>query len=147
MLKYLVVFLVALWPTLSQAQTPSNVNPAVGTPYIGCIEGRALRIVGGAPSCTTTGVPTLTACGAGTITATASDFTGQVTLPAGLSSCTLTLTQLYASNFFCVAQSQGSVGLSLGTATITNTAPKTTITFPTGLSLSGAKFGYICSPG
>lgn len=146
-MRYFLAFLVALWLTPAVAQTPSNVNPAVGYAYTGCVEGRAVRIVGGRPSCTTTAAPSLSACGAGTLTSTANDFTGLVLIPAGLTSCTLTLTQLYGSNYFCLAQSQGGVTLTLAAPTITNTAPKTTITFPFGLSLTGAKFGYICSPG
>lgn len=146
-MRYFLVFLAALWLTPAVAQTPSNVNPAVGYAYTGCIEGRAVRIVGGRPSCKTTATPTLTACSGGTITSTASDTNGLVTIPAGLTSCTITLTQLYSSNWYCIVQSQGAVTLSLGAPTVTNTSPNTTIAVPFGLSLTGAKFGYLCSPG
>lgn len=136
------------WLAMAAAQTPANTNPAVGTKLTGCVEGRALRIVNGMPSCTPTGVPTLSGCGSGTIDSIATDFTGQVTLPAGLTTCTIVLTKLYSVNFVCLVGAQkAAITINLGAPTVGNNGSNTTIQVPFGLSLTGASFGYFCAPG
>ena len=142
--RFTLTFFLALIPHVAFAQV---VNPAVNAPLFGCVEGRALRIVNGAPSCASTSPPTLSACGTATITTSATDFIGQVTLPAGLTSCTIVMTKLYTPSFVCVVQAQNGTTLSLGASTVGNNGTVSTLAVPFGLSVAAAKFGYICGPG
>lgn len=131
------------------AQNANNTNPAVGTPLTSCFEGRTVRIVNGIPSCAGTSPPTLTGCGSSTIDATATDFIGQISIPASVTSCTLVMSKLYTiTPITCFLGNQKpSVTLALGTPTIGNNGTNSTVQFPITLNLSSGIVGYICGPG
>lgn len=122
-------------------------NPAVNQPLKGCVVGRAVRImVDGTPGCSV-GTPTLTSCTGGTLSLTSTDYTGTVTIPAGLTACTVVMSALYTSpQLGCLAQSQGG-GLITTSPTMGATATNSTMTIPLSLALTATKVFYICSPG
>lgn len=149
MRQFLIAFLLIVGAQVGvSAQNASNTNPAVGTPLTGCVEGRALRIVNGMPSCAQTATPTLSACTGGSIDTNATDFIGYITIPAGVTTCTIVMTKLYATTFVCLIQAlKPSIALTLGAQTVGNNGTASTLTVPFGLTLSATALGYICGPG
>lgn len=124
-----------------------TMQPAVNTPLVGCIEGRALRIVNGYPACSTTVAPTVSNCGTGAaLSANATDFVGQITTGANLlSGCKVTLSKLYAS-LGCLAQSNSSASSVAGSPVIGAENGKTTVTVSLTLALTAGKITYTCFP-
>lgn len=124
-----------------------TMQPAVNTPLLGCIEGRALRIVNGNPACSTTVMPTVSNCGSGAaLSANATDFVGQVTTGASLvGGCKVTFSKLYTS-LGCLAQSNSSASSVAGSPVIGTENGKTTMTISLTLALTAGKITYSCFP-
>lgn len=124
----------------------STMQPGTNTPLVGCIEGRALRVVNGFPACATTVKPTLTSCGSSpTLSAQATDFVGQIAWTGLISACTLVLSKDYGTGFGCLVQSNSSASL-VTTPTISTVSGKTQVAIPLSLSLSAGKVTYSCFP-
>lgn len=130
--------------TVALAQT---MQPAVNTPLLGCVEGRALRVVNGYPACSTTIPPTVSSCGTGAaMSANATDFVGQVTTGGSLvTSCKVTLSKLYTS-LGCLAQSNSSSSSVAGSPIVGAENGKTTVTVSLTLALTAGKITYTCFP-
>lgn len=124
-----------------------TMQPAVNTPLLGCIEGRALRVVNGYPACSTTIPPTVSGCGTGAaMSASATDFVGQVTTGGSLvTSCKVTLSKLYTS-LGCLAQSNSSSSSVAGSPVVGAENGKTTVTVSLTLALTAGKITYTCFP-
>lgn len=60
-----------------------TMRPGTNTLLVGCVEGRAFRIVGGYPACTI--APTVSNCGSGAaLSANATELVGQITTGTSL---------------------------------------------------------------
>lgn len=141
------IFVAALIAgALSYAQT---MQPGTNTPLMGCIEGRALRIVNGYPACATTSAPAVSNCGTGaSLSANATDFVGQITTGTSLlGGCKVTFSKLYASPpLGCIAQSNSSASAVAGSPVIGAENGKTTMTISLTLALTAGKITYSCFP-
>lgn len=124
-----------------------TMQPATNTMLLGCIEGRALRIVNGYPACSTTIAPTVSSCGSGaSVSANATDFVGQVTTGSTLiASCTITLSKLY-TNLGCIAQSNSTSTAVSGAPVVGTANGKTTVVIGLTLGIVGGKITYTCFP-
>ena len=134
---------------LSGAVLAQTMQPATNTPLIGCIEGRALRIINGYPACASTGAPTVSNCGTNpSLSANATDFVGQVNTGASLiTSCKVTFSKLYASPpLGCLAQTNSATALLSGTPVIGAENGKTTMTINLTLALTSGRVTYSCFP-
>jgi hypothetical protein len=140
-----LLFLAAL---TCGALAQTTMQPGTNTPLIGCVEGRALRIVNGFPACSPVAKPTLSSCGTNpTLSANATDFVGRITWTGLANSCVLTLSKDYGTTIGCLVQSNSSLSLAT-TPTIASTGSpaKTTVTIPVSVSLSSGQVMYICAP-
>ncbi len=142
-LAYALGFFLAPLLAVAFAQT---MQPGTNTPLVGCVEGRALRIVNGYPACSTTVQPTLTNCGTGaTLSSNATDFVGQISWTGVITACTVVLSKNYGTNLGCLVQSNSSASL-VTTPTISTVNNKTQVAIPLTLSLSAGKITYSCFP-
>ena len=116
------------------------VLPPTNTPLVGCVEGRAARIVGNTVGC---GPTAATAVTGGTLSPNANDFFGQVTTTSGLS-IVLTMTKLYNPGLGCLVQTNSIAFTALPVTGATST--NSTLTITLSLSTPGAKLTYLCSP-
>lgn len=132
---------------LAGSALAQTMTPATNTPLLGCVEGRALRIVNNAPACSTTIAPTVSSCGTGAaMSAQATDFVGQITTGTTLiTTCVVTFSKLYAS-FGCLAQSNTSASAIAGSPVIGSAGGKTTMTISLTVALAVGKITYFCGP-
>lgn len=138
----IIVGCLSLGAALSQ-----TMQPGTNTPLMGCVEGRALRILNGYPACSSTSTPTISGCGLGSsISALSTDFVGQVTTGTSLlSTCTITLSKLYAS-LGCIAQSNSTSAAVAGSPVVGSANGKTTISISLTATLFSGKITYTCFP-
>jgi len=143
----LVLAAGALLVGAALAQQAAMQQPATNTPLLGCVEGRALRIVNGYPACSTTVAPTVSSCGTGaSVSAQATDFVGQIVTGSSLiTSCVLTLSKLY-SNLGCIAQSNTTATSVAGAPVVGSAGGKTTVTVTLTLGIASGRVTYTCFP-
>ena len=146
-MRKLIAGAVGAFLFLAGSALAQTMTPATNTPLVGCVEGRALRIVNNAPACSTTVTPILSTCGTGaSLSTNATDFVGQITTGAALlNGCKVTFSKLYTS-FGCIAQSNSSASAVAGSPVIGVENGKTTMTVNLTIALTAGKITYFCGP-
>lgn len=146
MSKHMLAAVLGILVGLGAAYAQTMQQPAVNTPLLGCVEGRALRIVNGYPACSTTVAPTVSCGSGGSISTNATDFVGQVTTGVSvITGCKITLSKLYTS-LGCIAQSNSASSSVAGSPVVGAENGKTTVTITLTLALSAGKITYTCFP-
>lgn len=130
-------------PIAAHADTMTNGVPPVNSAMDACIEGRAVRYIGGKLSCApATATPTLSSCGTSpSMSPNSTDYSGVVNVGTGIVvSCRINFTVAHVNpGIGCVTQASGLAifGPAIDSSGITQAFTA---------SLGGSSFSYVCYP-